>query len=114
MYLQSGGEHARQLGGEDAGCEQSVVERCEYLQKQRCTVENKCRRMVDQVNSSFCFGSENWSWRKAILDRFEGLEPKGCEAIIQIQKEEEPLTTARAARIIWMKNEAPFLLLLEG
>ena len=36
--------------------------------------------MVDQVYSVFCFGSYDWSWSRAILDRRKGWETKGYEA----------------------------------
>ena len=33
-----------------------------------------CRRMVGQVYSVFCFGSENYCWSQAVMDRIEGWE----------------------------------------
>ena len=32
----------------------------------------KCRRMVEHVQSVFCFGSGTWSWSRATLDRIKG------------------------------------------
>ena len=43
IHLQVREENARQLG-ENARCEQSLVERREDLQKQRCTVDNKMQK----------------------------------------------------------------------
>ena len=33
----------------------------------------KCRRVVDQVYSLFCFESENWCWGQAVTERIRGL-----------------------------------------
>ena len=46
----------------------------------------KCRKMVEQVDSACCFGSESWSWSGAILDRLQGCGDKGCKVFVQIQK----------------------------
>ena len=32
----------------------------------------KCRTVVEEVYSMFCFGSESWSWSRATLDRMKG------------------------------------------
>ena len=41
--------------------------------------------MVEQGYSVFCFGSENWSWSGAILDKIKGWETKAMHASVQIQ-----------------------------
>ena len=35
-----------------------------------------CRRIVGQVYSVVCFGSENYSWSQAVTDRKKGWETK--------------------------------------
>ena len=73
----------------------------------------ECRRIVEQVYSVFCFGSENWSWRGAILDRMKGRE--ATRRLFRfMRKDDETVTgfcsrTARAARTISNKMKLPFL-----
>ena len=90
----------------------------------------KCKRMVEHVSSVFCFGSENWSWSRATLERIVGWETKGDETCISIQKmkkqrcgqtiaqkneEEEEMwadyctIAARFARKMWTQMKLPFL-----
>ena len=45
----------------------------------------KCKGVVEHVFIVFCFGSENWSWSQAILDRKNG--NKGHKPLVQIHKE---------------------------
>ena len=84
---------------------------------QICTVENKCRRMVNQVYSVFCFGSEHCSWWRAILDRSEGSKTKAVRRLFRFKRKEDELLkedrmrSARAVRIIWKKMK--FLLVSE-
>ena len=83
---------AREPGREDAECKQSTVERCEDLQKRRRTRGEdvpwrlKCRGMVEQVYSVFCFGSESWSWRRAIMDRIKGWETKAMSRLFRFKE----------------------------
>ena len=69
----------------------------------------KCRRMMEHVYSVFCFGSENWSWSRATLDRIDGWGDKGDEAGISIKTEDDETwanyctRAARVARKIWTK-----------
>ena len=82
---------------------------------QICTVENKCRRMVNQVYSVFCFGSEHCSWWTAILDRSEGLKIKAVRRLFRFERMEDDLLkedcmrSARAARFIWKKMKFLFV-----
>ena len=55
--------NARQPGIENANCEQSLVERCEDLQKQGCSVENEM-----QENGGAGLQCIQFRERKVVLD----------------------------------------------
>ena len=96
-----------QLGGEDAECEQGLVERRENLRKQRRTMGTEM-----QENGGTSLQCILFRERKRVL----GWETKkSCETSFRFKREEdETLTrcctrTARAARTIWKKMKLPFL-----
>ena len=74
----------------------------------------KCMVMLEHVYSVFCFGSESWSWSRAILDRMKGWETKAMRPFFRLKrKEDETLAgyctrTVRAANTIWKKMKLPF------
>ena len=67
----------------------------------------KCRRMVEQVCSVFCFGSENGCWSQAVVDRIKGRETKVVRTLLRMRKMEDEtmqgycVRTARTARPVW-------------
>ena len=104
------------FGRKDAKCRQGLVEKCEDLQEQtRALVRVKCRRMVQHVFCIFCFGSENWSWSHATLDRIRRWETKAMSRLFASKKEEDETRanyctrTARVDRKIVVKMHFPFL-----
>ena len=46
----------------------------------------ECRRMVEHVHSVFCFVSENWSGRQAILDRIERWDTETVWRLFRFKK----------------------------
>ena len=48
----------------------------------------KCRRVVEHVFRVFCFGSENWSWSRGILDSIKGWETKVMRRLFCFKKNE--------------------------
>ena len=69
----------------NADCQHRMVEGRKDPPVQRRAVEEKCRRVVEQVFSVFRFGGGSWSWNRATLDRIKGWETN-CEVLIRIQK----------------------------
>ena len=75
-----------------------------YKSKKRA-VEEKCKRMVDQVYSVFFFGCESWSWSRTGMDKIQGWETKLMRQLFRLRREdEEPrigscMRTARAASL---------------
>ena len=49
----------------------------------------KCRRMVEHVFCAFCFGSENWSWSHATLDRTKRWATKSISRPFRFRIEED-------------------------
>ena len=69
-------ENARQPRRENEEFEKARWKDAKIDNSKDIALRLKCRRVVDQVHSVICFGSENWSWSTEIMDRREGWEPK--------------------------------------
>ena len=46
----------------------------------------KCRRVVVQVCSVLCLGSDNWSRRSAIMDRVKGWKTKATRRLFRVKR----------------------------
>ena len=46
----------------------------------------KCRKMEEHAYSVFCYGSENWSWSQATLNRIKRLETKAMSRLFRVKK----------------------------
>ena len=69
------GEDARQLGGENAECERSLVAKM-------YRGEEKAEELLTKSTAETCFWCENWSWSRAILDRIRRSGDKSNEAFV--------------------------------
>ena len=89
--VQDSGLHLQSSGRtHDTLEEQCVVERCEDPPKHESTIKSECRRK-SKSRSVVCFGSESWSWIKAILDK--GCETEAMRRVFRFKrKEDETLT----------------------
>ena len=74
-----------------------------------------CRRLVDHVNSVFCFGSENWSWTVQTKDRIKRWENRIMMRLFCFKRKKDETWVefqtrcCEAARKIWIQMGLPFL-----
>ena len=77
--------------------------------------KTKCRRVLEEVYSVFCVGSEHWPWSRSTLDRIEGWETNVMRRLFRFTRKEGAtwigccMRTARSTKSVWKRMKLPFL-----